>query len=60
MTDPTSRRYALSQPLLQALVDYLNAQPAGGVRHLLNAIEAECCRQDLEAQAAAAAPDPAP
>lgn len=60
MTEPSPRAYALSQPLLQAVVDYLNAQPAGGVRHLLNAIEAECCRQDLAAQAAAAAQDPAP
>jgi hypothetical protein len=51
------KAYPLSQPLLQALVDYLNAQPAGGVRHLLNAIEAECSRQDLKA---AAAPETAP
>lgn len=51
MTEP--RRYSLPEPLLQAVVDVLNEQPARVVRGLLNAIEVECLQQD---QAAASAP----
>lgn len=40
--------YQLPQALLQAIVDNLNAQPAGQTRPLLNGIEAECKRQDDE------------
>lgn len=48
----TPAPYTMPQPLLQAVVDYLNTQPAGAVRQLLNAIEGECMRQDLERTAA--------
>ncbi len=52
----TAQTYTLPQPLLQAIANNLNAQPAAHSRELLNAIEAECTRQDAErAQAAQAA-----
>lgn len=38
--------YTLSAPLVQAMVDVINQQPARQVRELLNLIEAECKRQD--------------
>lgn len=47
--------YTLPVALLQAIVNNLSAQPAGAVRGLLNAIEAESTRQDSERAAAEAA-----
>lgn len=38
--------YQVPQVLLQAIVDNLNSQPAANTRPLLNAIEAECAKQD--------------
>jgi hypothetical protein len=38
--------YEVQEGLLQAIVATLNEMPAGRVRSLLNAIEAECQRQD--------------
>lgn len=40
--------YVLPQPLLQAIVGTLSELPARVSRALLNAIEAECLRQDRE------------
>lgn len=40
--------YTLKASLLQAVVNNLAQQPAGAVRHLLNAIEAECQQQDAQ------------
>lgn len=40
--------YTLPQGLLQAIVSNLNEQPAFKTRELLNAVEAECSRQDQE------------
>jgi hypothetical protein len=40
------RRYSLPEPMVQAIVNVLNELPAGHVRPLLNAIEAECLQQD--------------
>lgn len=48
--------YSLPTPLVQAIVQVLNEMPARATRALLNAIEAECLRQDE----AAAAPPPRP
>lgn len=44
MTEPA--RYSLPGDLLQAIVNVLNEQPARITRALLNAIEAECIKQD--------------
>ena len=55
MNTPAS--YAIPQPLMQAVVDVLNALPAGQVRQLLNAIELTCAQQDAER---AAPPEVAP
>lgn len=55
MQSPEPVAYTLPETLLQAIVNHLNGQPAGQVRHLLNAIEAECMGQD-----AARLPEPAP
>ena len=43
--------YNIPQELLQAIVSLLGEMPARVSRHVLNAVEAECVRQD---QAAAA------
>lgn len=40
--------YTITENLLQAIAGTLNQIPAGQSRHLLNAIEAECKRQDDE------------
>lgn len=58
MKKPTTppRTYNLPEPMVQAIVHVLNNLPAGQVRGLLNAIEAETARQDDEA---AAGPAPA-
>lgn len=40
--------YAIPEPLLAATIDLLNRLPAGQARQLLNALEAECTRQDRE------------
>jgi hypothetical protein len=47
--------YTLPESILQAIVHSLNQQPAGSVRQLLNAIEAECAKQDKERADAAEA-----
>ena len=44
--DTSPATYALTEPLLQAIVATLNDLPAGRVRGLLNAIEASCMDQD--------------
>lgn len=46
--------YTLPDSLLQPIVAYLNAQPAGQTRQLLNALEAEVNRQDQDRAAATA------
>jgi hypothetical protein len=45
--------YTLPDNILQATVQLLNQLPAAQSRHLLNAIEAECKRQDDERAAKA-------
>lgn len=40
--------YALPDQLVQAVVDLLNEMPARASRGVLNALEAECTRQDAE------------
>jgi hypothetical protein len=40
--------YSIPQNLLQAIVSNISEQPAYKVRDLLNAIEAECSKQDQE------------
>lgn len=47
--------YTLPAPLLQAIVDYLNGQPAREVRDFLNIIEVACLQQDAQRKAAASA-----
>lgn len=44
-------RYSLPGPLLQGITNILNKQPAIEVRHLLNALEAECSAQEERARA---------
>lgn len=48
--------YTLPADLLQAIVHHLNTQPAGIVRGMLNAVEAECLRQDQAASPMPALP----
>ena len=43
--------YAIPDNLLQAIVGLLNSMPAGQSRGVLNAIEAECTKQDEKAKA---------
>ena len=49
-SDPIA--YTVPAELMQAIVSTLNTMPAGQVRALLNAIEAECVRQDQMREAA--------
>lgn len=53
MNDQT---YSLPAPLLQHVVNLLNDLPAKTSRAALNAIEAECTRQDRERQEQAQRP----
>lgn len=51
--------YVIPAPLLQHVVNLLNDLPARTSRTALNAIEAECARQDQARLQKAEAPDPA-
>lgn len=47
---PELKAYSLPADLVQAIVHCLNTQPAGNVRGLLNALEAEVVTQDKAAK----------
>lgn len=42
----TGTTYVLPEPLVQGIVHYLNTQPAGAVRMMLNDLEALCQEQE--------------